>query len=38
MKASHELSANYHSVTPENISALHLCINSMSFTELSKDC
>ena len=36
MKPSHDLSANYHSVTPDNTNALHLCINSMRFTELSK--
>ena len=28
------LSANYHSVTPDKISALHFCVNSMMFTEL----
>ena len=39
MKASHELSANYHSVTPDSINAFQLVYpNSMKFTELSKDC
>ena len=38
MKASRELSAHSHSVTPDRISALNLCTNSMRFTELSKDC
>ena len=38
MKARHELSASYHSVTSDNINDLNHCINSMRFTELSKDC
>ena len=38
MKASHELSAHCHSVTPDKISALHLCTNSIRFTELCEDC
>ena len=38
MKARHKLSVNYLSLTPVKISALHFCVNSMKFTELSKDC
>ena len=39
MEASHELSANHHSITPDSINAFQLVYpNSMKFTELSKDC